>query len=256
MTKGEKKGRRRSVRKRKKGKKERNKKRKRERKGDEVVDMWVEESGLSTTRLASRIGKIVCGGDDSSREESSSSKKIGDVDEEMHDVEEGLRKEALSSTLRVVNSSKAGTSRQTSGALNKEVKTTESGTDAYDFPDYTPNASDYDSERDGVVDSCEDQRSRQRTKSAGGSFKTKNKDVVVNLMSAFMNSLDEREAAGLPRDPSASWKEASLVLHADEHISEEEKEEKVEKKEKKKEVSFEKEEEKSRKERRKQKEEE
>ena len=88
------------------------------------------------------------------------------------------------------------------------------------------------------------------------SFKTKNKDVVVNLMSAFMNSLDEREAAGLPRDPSASWKEASLVLHADDHISEEEKEEKVEKKEKKKEVSFEKEEEKSRKERRKQKEEE
>ena len=218
--------------------------------------MWIEESGLSTSRLASRIGKIVCDGDVSSRAESSSSKKIGDVDEEMNDVEEGLRKEALSSTLRVVNSSKAGTSRHTSGALEKEVKTTESGTDAYDFPDYTPNASDYDSERDGVVDSCEDRRSRQRTKSAGGSFKTKNKDVVVNLMSAFMNSLDEREAAGLPRDPSASWKEASLVLHADEHISEEEKEEKVEKKEKKKEVSFEKEEEKSRKERRKQKEEE
>merc|ERR1712212_580842 len=93
--------------------KEEEKERKRqeiEKKGDEVVDMWVEESGLSTSRLTSRIGKIVCGGDVSSREESSSSKKIGDVDEEMQDVEEGLRKEALSSTLRVVNSSKAGTS--------------------------------------------------------------------------------------------------------------------------------------------------
>merc|ERR1712087_971483 len=173
----------------------------------------------------------------------------GDVDKEMDDVEEGLKKDALSSTLRGGSSSKAGTSRQSSGALEKEVETTESGTDAYKFPDYTPNASDYDSERDGVVDDCEDRRSRQRTKSAGGSFKSKNKDMVVNLMSAFMNSLDEREASGLPRDPSAAWKEASLVLHADDHFSEEEKEEKVEKKEKKKEVSFEKEEEKSRKER-------
>merc|ERR1712015_431295 len=160
-----------------------------EKKGDEVVDMWIKESGLSSSRLASRIGKIVCDGDLSSRAESSSSKKIGDVDEEMDDVEEGLKKDALSSTLRGGSSSKAGTSRQPPGALEKEVETTESGTDAYDFPDYTPNASDYDSERDGVVDSCEDRRLRQRMKSAGGSFKTKNKDVVVNLMSAFMNSL-------------------------------------------------------------------
>merc|ERR1712087_378330 len=86
--------------------------------------------------------------------------------------------------------------------------------------------------------------------SVGGSFKSKNKDVAVNLMAAFMDSMDEREASGLPRDTSAAWKEASLVLHANDQISEEKKEEKDEKKEKKKEVSFEKEEEKSRKERR------
>merc|ERR1712087_771421 len=145
----------------------------------------------------------------------------GDVDKEMDDVEEGLKKDALSSTLRGGSSSKAGTSRQSSGALEKEVETTESGTDAYKFPDYTPNASDYDSERDGVVDDCKDQRSRQRTKSAGGSFKTKNKDVAVNPMAAFMDSMEEREASGLPRDPSAAWKEASLVLHANDQISEE-----------------------------------
>ena len=104
--------------------------------------MWLDESGLSSSRLASRIGKIRCDGEDSSRADASSSKKIGDDDEEMDDVEEGLRKEALSLTLRGGNSSKAGTSHPTSGALGKEVTTTELGTDAYKFPDYTLDASD------------------------------------------------------------------------------------------------------------------
>merc|ERR1712183_392764 len=225
-------------------------KEKKDKESEMEVQQWIETSGLSTSKLASRLGKILTEEDDSA---ASSPKAIGDDDAEMEDVEKGLRQNALSSTL------KAGTSRQPSAALTKDVAST--GTDSQpDFGSFvaTPGASSYDSGRDDVDNDIEDQRSRQRTKSGGEASTARNLEVVRNLLTEFMDASDRRREAGQPENALESWKEASLILHAEEKISEDEEdkeEEKKEKKEKKKEVSF-KEEQKGRRERKREKEEE
>ena len=135
------------------------------------------------------------------------------------------------------------------------------GTDAEpDFGSFvaTPGAASYESGRDDVDDDSEDQRSRQRKKSVGEASTTRNLEVAKNLLAEFLDALDRRREAGKPENALESWKEASLILHAEENISEDEEgkeEEKKEKKEKKKEVSF-KEEQKGRRERKREKEEE
>merc|ERR1739838_1099621 len=154
------------------------------------VNQWIETSGLSTSKLASRLGKILTEEDDSV---ASSPKAIGDDDAEMEDVEKGLRQDALSSTL------KAGTSRQPSAALTKDVVST--GTDSQpDFGSFvaTPGASSYDSGRDDVDDDSEACRSRQRTKSGGEAHTTRNLEVVRNLMTEFLDASDRRREAGEP----------------------------------------------------------
>merc|ERR1739838_358942 len=98
-------------------------KEKKDKESEMEVNQWIETSGLSTSKLASRLGKILTEEDDSA---ASSPKAIGDDDAEMDDVEKGLRQDALSSTL------KAGTSRQPSAALSKDVAST--GTDSQ--PDF------------------------------------------------------------------------------------------------------------------------
>merc|ERR1712087_192131 len=225
-------------------------KEKKDKESEMEVQQWIDTSGLSTSKLASRLGKILTEEDDSV---ASSPKAIGDDDAEMEDVEKGLRQDALSSTL------KAGTSRQPSAALSKDVAST--GTDSQpDFGSFvaTPGASSYDSGRDDVDDDIEDRRSRQRTKSGGEAYTTRNLEVVRNLMTEFLDASDRRREAGEPENALESWKEASLILHVEpsEEISEGEKDKeegKKEKKEKKKEVSF-KEEQKGRRERKREKE--
>ena len=167
------------------------------------VQQWIDTSGLSTSKLASRLGKILTEEDDSA---ASSPKAIGDDDAEMEDVEKGLRQDALSSTL------KAGTSRQPSAALLKDVAST--GTDSQpDFGSFvaTPGASSYDSGRDDVDDDSEDRRSRQRTKSGGEAHTSRNLEVVRNLMTEFLDASDRRREAGEPENALEAWKEASLI---------------------------------------------
>ena len=81
-------------RKRQEEKEQRRKRRDEER--EEEVQQWMETSGLSTSRLASRLGKIQTEEDESI---ALTPKAIGDDDAEMDDIEAGLREEALSSTL-------------------------------------------------------------------------------------------------------------------------------------------------------------
>merc|ERR1739838_1252562 len=227
-------------------------KEKKDKESEMEVQQWIDTSGLSTSKLASRLGRIHTEEEDSV---ASSPKAIGDDDAEMEDVEKGLRQDALSSTL------KAGTSRQPSAALLKDVAST--GTDSQpDFGSFvaTPGASSYDSGRDDVDDDSEDRRSRQRTKSGGEAHTSRNLEGVRNLMTEFLDASDRRRDAGEPENDLEAWKEAALILHVEpsEQISEGEKakeEGKQEKKEKKKEVSF-KEEQKGRRERKREKEEE
>merc|ERR1739838_1232639 len=182
-------------------------KEKKDKESEMEVNQWIETSGLSTSKLASRLGKILTEEDDSA---ASSPKAIGDDDAEMEDVEKGLRQDALSSTL------KAGTSRQPSAALTKDVAST--GTDSQpDFGSFvaTPGASSYDSGRDDVDDDSEDRRSRQRTKSGGEAHTSRNLEVVRNLMTEFLDASDRRREAGEPENALESWKEASLILHVE-----------------------------------------
>merc|ERR1712087_949381 len=155
--------------------KERQERKEKEDKESEMeVQQWIDTSGLSTSKLASRLGKILTEEDDSV---ASSPKAIGDDDAEMEDVEKGLRQDALSSTL------KAGTSRQPSAALSKDVAST--GTDAEpDFGSFvaTPGAASYESGRDDVDDDSEDHRSRQGKKSGGEASTTRNLEVARNLL--------------------------------------------------------------------------
>merc|ERR1739838_689657 len=165
-------------------------KEKKDKESEMEVQQWIDTSGLSTSKLASRLGKILTEEDDSV---ASSPKAIGDDDAEMEDVEKGLRQDALSSTL------KAGTSRQPSAALTKDVAST--GTDSQpDFGSFvaTPGASSYDSGRDDVDDDSEDRRSRQRTKSGGEAHTSRNLEVVRNLMTEFLDASDRRREAGEP----------------------------------------------------------
>ena len=166
-------------------------KRRRERKeeADRAEREWLESSGLSSSRLASRIGKLQCDKESSSHMSSGtlSPKAIRDEDAEMDgsDIEAGLQDKALLLMLRFGGSSKAGTSLQSSAALSKDVAST--GTDsAYKFAGFvaTPGASSYDSVRDDVDDDHEDLRSRQGKKSNGEATTTKNLEVVKNLLAA------------------------------------------------------------------------
>merc|ERR1712015_358326 len=196
-------------------------KEKKDKESEMEVQQWIDTSGLSTSKLASRLGKILTEEDDSA---ASSPKAIGDDDAEMEDVEKGLRQDALSSTL------KAGTSRQPSAALTKDVAST--GTDSQpDFGSFvaTPGASSYDSGRDDGDDDSEDRRSRQRTKSGGEAHTSRTLEVVRNLMTEFLDASDRRREAGKPENALESWKEASLILHAEEKISEDEEDKEEEK---------------------------
>ena len=116
----------------------------------------MDSSGLSSSRLASRLGKLQTEEDES---DASTPKNIGDGDVEMEgsNVEVGLRHEALSSTLRAGSLSKAETSCLPSVALTKDIASTGTET-GYDFERFvaTPKASSFDSAREDVDNDSED----------------------------------------------------------------------------------------------------
>merc|ERR1712087_904644 len=96
----ERKGRREKEEKEREERKEKERQERKEKKDKESemeVNQWIETSGLSTSKLASRLGRILTEEDDSV---ASSPKAIGDDDAETDDVEKGLRQDALSSTLK------------------------------------------------------------------------------------------------------------------------------------------------------------